>query len=113
MCGLDSDFFPECKSKSISGCFIHQPGILGVKCFQHFFCLILAVSKSGKILMPNDLIVLGFCSLINIISWESNLISRVCWVSSKSYIILQREFLFVSIVMVHLLPHRDEQQEKF
>ena len=34
MCGFDSDFLPECKSKSISGGFIHQAGIFGVKCFS-------------------------------------------------------------------------------
>ena len=62
MCGFDSDFFPECKSKSISGVFIHQAGIFGVKCFSIFCGLILADSKSGEILMPNDLIALGFCS---------------------------------------------------
>ena len=62
MCGLDSDFFPECKSKTISGCFIHQSGIFGVKCFFNIFGLILVDSKSGEILMPNDLIALGFCT---------------------------------------------------
>ena len=62
MCGFDSDFFLECKSKSISGGFIHQAGIFGVKCFSIFCGLILADSKSGEILMPNDLIALGFCS---------------------------------------------------
>ena len=56
MRGFASDFFTECKSKCISGGFIHQAGIFGVK------CLILADSKSGEILMPNDLIALGFCS---------------------------------------------------
>ena len=61
MCGFDSDFFQECKSKSISGCFIHQAGIFGVKCFSTFCGLILADSKSGEILMPNDFIALGFC----------------------------------------------------
>ena len=55
-------FFPECKSKSNSGCFIHQAGIFGVKCFSIFYGLILVDSKSGEILMPNDLIALGFCS---------------------------------------------------
>ena len=54
MCGFDSDFFPECKSKSISGGFIHQAGIFGVKCFSIFCGLILADFKSGEILMPND-----------------------------------------------------------
>ena len=34
MCGFYSDFFLECKSKSISGGFIHQAGIFGVKCFK-------------------------------------------------------------------------------
>ena len=62
MCGFDSDFFPECKSKSISGCFIHQARIFGVKCFSIFCGLIFVDSKSGEILMPNDLIALGFCS---------------------------------------------------
>ena len=33
MCGFDSDFFPECKSKSISGGSIHQAGIFGVNFF--------------------------------------------------------------------------------
>ena len=55
-------FFPECKSKSMSGCFTHQAGIFGVKCLSIFCGLILADSKSGEILMPNDLIALGFCS---------------------------------------------------
>ena len=41
MCGFDSDFFPECKSKSISGGFIHQAGVFGVKCFSIFCGLIL------------------------------------------------------------------------
>ena len=62
MCGFDSDFFPECKSKSISGCFIHQARIFGVKCFSIFCGLIFVDSKSGEILMPNDLTALGFCS---------------------------------------------------
>ena len=62
MCGFDSDFFPEYKSKSMSSCFIPQAGIFGVKCFSMFCGLILADSKSGEILMPNDLIALGFCS---------------------------------------------------
>ena len=62
MCGFDSDFFSECKSKSISGGFIHQAGIFGVKCFSIFCGLILADYKSDEILMPNDLIALGFCS---------------------------------------------------
>ena len=65
MCGFDSDFFPECKSKRISGGFIHQAGIFGVKCFSIFCGLILADSKSGEILMPNDLIALGFFFHIN------------------------------------------------
>ena len=60
MCGFDLDFFPECISKSISGCFIHQAGIFGVKCFFDILYLILADSKSGEILMPNDLIVFTF-----------------------------------------------------
>ena len=55
-------FFTECKSKSISGGFIHQARIFGVKCFSIFCCFILADSKSGEILMPNDFIALGFCS---------------------------------------------------
>ena len=62
MCGFDLEFFPECKSKSISGCFTHQAGIFGVNCFLTFCVLILADSKSGEILMPNDLIALSFCS---------------------------------------------------
>ena len=45
MCGFDSDFFPECKSKSISGGFIHQARIFGVKCFSIFCGLILADSR--------------------------------------------------------------------
>ena len=52
----------EGKSKSISGCFTHQAGIFGVKCFSTFCGLILADSKSDEILMSNDLIALGFCS---------------------------------------------------
>ena len=36
--------------------------IFCVACFSIFCGLILADSKSGEILMPNDLIVLGFCS---------------------------------------------------
>ena len=56
-------FFPECIiSKSISGGFIHQAEIFGVKCFSIFCDLILADFKSGEILMPNDLIALGFCA---------------------------------------------------
>ena len=42
--------------------FIHQAEIFGVKCFSIFCGLILADSKSGEILMPNDLIALGLCS---------------------------------------------------
>ena len=42
--------------------FIHQAGIFGVKCFSIFCGLILTDSRSGEILMPNDLIALGFCS---------------------------------------------------
>ena len=60
MRGFDLDFFPEYKSKSISSCFIHQAGIFGVICFSIFCGLILADPKSGMILMPNDLIALGF-----------------------------------------------------
>ena len=41
-------------SKSISGCFTHQAGIFGVKCFSTFCVSILADSKSVEILMPND-----------------------------------------------------------
>ena len=37
-------------------------GIFGVKYFSIFCGLILADSKSGEILMPNDLIALGFYS---------------------------------------------------
>ena len=59
---IQIDFLLECKSKSISGGFIHQAGIFGVKCFSIFCGLILADSKSGEILMQNDLIALGFCS---------------------------------------------------
>ena len=62
MCGFDSDFYPEYKSKSKSGCFTHQAGIFDVKCFSTFFGLIVADSKSGEILMPNFLIALDFCS---------------------------------------------------
>ena len=65
MCGFDSDVFPECKSKSMSGCFTHQAGISGVICFSTFCGLILAASKSGEILMRNDLIALGFFVHIN------------------------------------------------
>ena len=54
MCGFDSDFFPVCQSKSISGCFIHQAGIFGVKCFSIFCGLILVDSKSGEILMEGE-----------------------------------------------------------
>ena len=46
----------------MSGCFTHQAGVFGVKCFSIFCGLILAASKSGEILMPNDLIALGFCA---------------------------------------------------
>ena len=46
-------FSPECKSKSISGGFIHQAGIFGVKCFSIFCGLILADSKSGEILVSD------------------------------------------------------------
>ena len=60
MCGFDINFFLECKSKSISGSFIHQAGMFDVKYFSIFCSLILADSKSGEILMPNDLIALGF-----------------------------------------------------
>ena len=40
----------------------YTAGIFGVKCFSIFCGLILVDSKSGEILMPNDLIALGFCS---------------------------------------------------
>ena len=56
------DYYMPGGIKSISGGFIHQAGIFGVKCFSIFCGLILADSKSGEILMPNDLIALGFCS---------------------------------------------------
>ena len=56
MCGFNSDFLSESKSKSILGCSTHQAGIFGVKCFSIFCGLILADLKSGEILMPNDLI---------------------------------------------------------
>ena len=46
----------------ISDCFTHQAGIFGVKCFSTCLGLILVDSKSGEILMPNDLIALDFCS---------------------------------------------------
>ena len=61
MYGFDSDCYPVCKSKSISGCFTHQAGIFGVNLFSTFCGLMLADSKSGEILMPNDLIDLGSC----------------------------------------------------
>ena len=32
MCGFDSDFFPECKSKSISVCFTHCFRLMAFKC---------------------------------------------------------------------------------
>ena len=48
-------FFPACKSKSIVGCFTHQAGMFGVKCFSKCCGLILVDSKSCEILMPNDL----------------------------------------------------------
>ena len=44
----------EYKSKSVSGSFTHQAGIFGVKCFSTVCGLILADSKSGEILTPND-----------------------------------------------------------
>ena len=62
MYGFDSDFFTECKSKSISGLFKHQAKILCVKRFSIYCGLILADYKRYKILMPNDIIDLGFCS---------------------------------------------------
>ena len=55
-------FSQNVNQKSISGGFMHQAGIFGVKCFSIFCGLILTDSKSGEILMPNDLIALGFCS---------------------------------------------------
>ena len=61
----------------MSGCFTHQAGIFGVKCFSTFCGLILAAFKSGEILVPNDLIALGFCSYKNIIWWECNFMSRI------------------------------------
>ena len=57
MCGFVSDYFPECKLKSISGCLKHQAGMFGVKCPSISLGLILA---DCKILMPNDLIALRF-----------------------------------------------------
>ena len=56
---LIQNFFTECKSKSIKGCFTHQAGIFGAKCVSTCCGLILVDSKSGEILMPNDLIALG------------------------------------------------------
>ena len=54
MCGFDLAFFPECKSKSISGCFIHQAGIFGVKCFSifYFVCENMPICNSGGIRVP-------------------------------------------------------------
>ena len=57
---LNQIFSPNVNQKSMSGCFIHQAGIFGVKCFSIFCGVILVDSKSGEILMPNDLIALGF-----------------------------------------------------
>ena len=48
--------------ETLSGCFKHQAGKFGLKFFSIFCDLIFADSKSGKTLMPNDLIDLGFCS---------------------------------------------------
>ena len=42
--------------------FSHQAGVFGVICFSTFCALILSASRSGEILMPNDLEALGFCS---------------------------------------------------
>ena len=44
------------------GCVTHQSVIFCVKCFSTFCDLILAASKSGEILIPNDSIALGLCS---------------------------------------------------
>ena len=66
MSGFDSDFSLNVNRKvclkSMSGYFIHQAGIFGVKCFSIYCGLIFADSKTGEILMPNGLIVLCFCS---------------------------------------------------
>ena len=62
MCGFDSDFSRNVNQKVFSGGFIHQAGIFGITCFSIFCGLILADSKSGEILMPKNLIALGFCS---------------------------------------------------
>ena len=83
MCGFDSDFSPECKSKSISGCFIHQAGIFGVKCFSILCGLILADSKMGEILMPNDLIALGFCSNV---TTKYDPMAYLDWTAQKCFI---------------------------
>ena len=39
-----------------------KPNFLCVECFSILCGMILADSKRGKILMPNDIIALGFCS---------------------------------------------------
>ena len=56
MCGFESDFVPECKSKSTSGCFKKHAGMFGLKCFIiiFFLCLILEDFKKGIILTIHD-----------------------------------------------------------
>ena len=54
-------FSPNVNQKVFNVVSYNQAGIFGV--FFSIFCgSILADSKSGEILMPNDLIALGFCS---------------------------------------------------
>ena len=60
MCGFDLDFFPECKSKRISGCYTHQAGIFGVQCFSTVCGLVFADFRSCEILMPNYLKDIAF-----------------------------------------------------
>ena len=58
--GLVSDFLPECKSKRNFGLFIHQAGTFGVEVLSMFLKLMSADSRTGKILIPKDLLNLVY-----------------------------------------------------
>ena len=63
----------------------------------------MADSKSGKILMSNDVIAVGKHDLVGMKLHEQDLMGK----HQVLYHIAKRVSLFVSIVMVHLLPQSD------
>ena len=62
MCGFDSDFSWNVNQKVFQVVSYTKLEYLVLNVFSIFCGLVLTDFKSGEILMPNDLIALGFCS---------------------------------------------------